>query len=119
MQKCKMDYAKKENGLVENVEPIPDINTNINTNSKPYNNIRFIPPTLEEVAAYCFERQNTVDPEHFIDYYTTNGWKVGKNKMKDWKASVRTWERNSYGKNTQKKQTGNQFFDLLREEGKL
>ncbi len=119
MQKCKMDYAKKENGLVENVEPIPDINTNINTNSKPYNNIRFTPPTLEEVAAYCFERQNTVDPEHFIDYYTTNGWKVGKNKMKDWKASIRTWERNSYNNNTQKKQTGNQFFDLLREEGKL
>ena len=57
---------------------------------------RFTPPTLEEVTAYCIERNNTVDPQHFIDYYTSNGWLVGKNKMKDWKAAVRTWERNGY-----------------------
>ena len=57
---------------------------------------RFTPPTLEEVQAYCIERNNTVDPQHFIDYYTANGWLVGKNKMKDWKAAVRTWERNGY-----------------------
>lgn len=81
---------------------------------------RFIPPTLEEVIDYCNERQNNVDPAQFIDYYTTNGWKVGKNKMKDWKASVRTWERNGYSnKQTNNKQSGNPFFDLLREEGKL
>lgn len=63
---------------------------------------RFIPPTLEEVIDYCNERQNNVDPEQFIDYYTTNGWKVGKNKMKDWKASIRTWERNGYSKPVKK-----------------
>ena len=57
---------------------------------------RFTPPTLEEVTAYCIERNNSVDPQHFIDYYTSNGWLVGKNKMKDWKAAVRTWERNGY-----------------------
>ena len=57
---------------------------------------RFTPPTLEEVQAYCIERNNTVDPQHFIDYYTANGWLVCKNKMKDWKAAVRTWERNGY-----------------------
>ncbi len=57
---------------------------------------RFTPPTLEEVQAYCIERNNTVDAQHFIDYYTSNGWLVGKNKMKDWKAAVRTWERNGY-----------------------
>ncbi|MBE6121173.1 MAG: hypothetical protein E7190_00485 [Erysipelotrichaceae bacterium] len=56
---------------------------------------RFTPPTLEEVQAYCEERHNFVDAEKFIDYYTSNGWKVGKNSMKDWKAAVRTWERNS------------------------
>ena len=50
------------------------------------------PPTLAEVTAYCRERQNAVDPQRFIDYYTANGWKVGKNSMKDWKAAVRTWE---------------------------
>jgi predicted phage replisome organizer len=66
------------------------------------NNKRFTPPTLEEVIDYCNERQNNVDPEQFIDYYTTNGWKVGKNKMKDWKASIRTWERNGYSKPAKK-----------------
>lgn len=54
---------------------------------------RFRPPTLEEVEAYCMERNNRVDAARFIDYYTSNGWKVGKNPMKDWKAAVRNWER--------------------------
>ncbi len=57
---------------------------------------RFTKPTLAEVQAYCNERNNKVDAEHFYDYYEANGWKVGKNSMKDWKASVRTWERNGY-----------------------
>ena len=52
-------------------------------------------PTLEEVMAYCEERQNGVDPNRWYDYYTSNGFKVGKNSMKDWKAAVRTWERSS------------------------
>lgn len=56
---------------------------------------RFTPPTLEEVKAYCSERGNHVDAERWFDYYTSNGWKVGKNQMKDWKAAVRTWERDS------------------------
>lgn len=58
-------------------------------------NSRFTPPTLEEVRAYCQERKNTVDAEEFIDHYTANGWVCGKNKakMKDWRATVRTWER--------------------------
>lgn len=55
----------------------------------------FTQPTIEEVQAYCNERQNGVDAERFVDYYTANGWLVGKNKMKDWKAAVRTWERNN------------------------
>ena len=54
---------------------------------------RFIPPTVEEVAAYCRERGNHVDAQRWFDYYTANGWKVGRNPMKDWKACVRTWER--------------------------
>ena len=56
---------------------------------------RFTPPTLEEVKAYCAERKNNVDAQRFVDYYTSNGWLVGKNKMKDWRAAVRTWERNN------------------------
>ena len=53
----------------------------------------FTPPTVEEVAAYCKERGNNVDAEQFIAFYTSKGWMVGKNKMKDWKAAVITWER--------------------------
>lgn len=54
---------------------------------------KFVPPTLEEVTAYCKERKNSVDPETFVDFYESKGWLIGKNKMKDWKAAVRTWER--------------------------
>lgn len=53
---------------------------------------KFTKPSLEEVAEYCRERQNDVDPQRFIDYYESNGWKVGRNPMKDWKATVRSWE---------------------------
>lgn len=54
---------------------------------------RFVPPTVDEVRAYCAERQNGVDAERFVAWYQANGWKVGKNPMKDWRAAVRTWER--------------------------
>lgn len=54
---------------------------------------RFSPPSLEDVKAYCLERKNGVDAETFISFYESNGWKVGKNPMKDWKAAVRTWEK--------------------------
>ena len=59
-------------------------------------NKRFKVPTVDEVRAYCSERQNDVDAEHFVSYYESNGWMVGKNRMKDWKAAVRTWERNGF-----------------------
>ena len=57
---------------------------------------RFRKPSLNEVKAYCQERKNGVNAERFVDYYEANGWKVGKNPMKDWKAAVRTWEKNGY-----------------------
>jgi hypothetical protein len=53
---------------------------------------RFTPPTVVEVGEYCRQRKNDVDPQRFVDFYTAKGWKVGRNSMKDWKASVRTWE---------------------------
>ena len=62
----------------------------------PTKSKRFIKPSLDEVKAYCQERQNNVNAERFMDYYESNGWKVGKNNMKDWKAAVRTWEQNGY-----------------------
>lgn len=54
---------------------------------------RFTPPTIQEVMDYCKERGNNVDPERFVDFYSSKGWKVGNQPMKDWKAAVRTWEK--------------------------
>lgn len=51
------------------------------------------PPSVDEVAAYCRERNNGIDAESFVDYYAARGWMIGKTKMKDWKAAVRTWEK--------------------------
>lgn len=70
---------------------------------------KFKPPTVEEVEEYCRERQNKVDAQRFIDYYSANGWKVGRNSMKDWKAAVRTWERTSFDKPTKKYSTGETY----------
>lgn len=53
---------------------------------------KFTPPPIEDVRAYCLERNKGVDPDRWYNHYTANGWMVGKNKMKDWKAAVRTWE---------------------------
>ena len=83
---------------------------------------RFIPPSLEDVQSYCLERGNSVDAERFIDYYTANGWMVGKNKMKDWKAAIRTWERSGFSHQKQPRQPqhtsgGNVFLDIAKDEG--
>lgn len=59
------------------------------------NNKQFIIPSIEEIKAYCKERQNDVDSSKFFNFYESKGWLVGKNKMKDWKAAVRTWEKDS------------------------
>lgn len=56
---------------------------------------RFVKPTVEDISDYCQERASNVDAVKFFDYYSSNGWRVGKNPMKDWKAAVRTWEKNS------------------------
>ena len=54
-----------------------------------------IPPSIQEVRAYCRARGNAVDPEQFVNYYETRGWMAGKSKMKNWQSAVRTWERNA------------------------
>lgn len=78
---------------------------------------RFVPPTVDEVRAYCQDRQNGIDPQRFIDHYTSNGWMVGKNKMKDWKAAVRTWEQREkpWGQPKTTK-SSNPFLDMLEDE---
>ena len=71
----------------------------IDIEDKPSPTKRFSPPSLDEVQAYCKERKNNVDPERFIDFYASKGWKVGNTGMKDWKAAVRTWEKREDGNN--------------------
>ena len=72
---------------------------------------RFYPPTLDEVKQYCEERKNNIDPMAFIDFYSSKGWMIGKNRMKDWKAAVRTWER----KRKEKYQSESSVYDEWRD----
>lgn len=72
---------------------------------------KFIPPTLEDVKAYCRERGNNVDPERWFAYYQSNGWRVGRNPMKDFKAAIRTWERNGYDRPAQTVPEREESFD--------
>lgn len=74
------------------VTPNNNVNNENNDNKKIS---RFTPPSLKDVMQYCSERKNYVDPQGFIDHYSASGWMRGKNKIKDWKACVRTWEKNS------------------------
>ena len=82
---------------------------------------RFEKPSISDIKQYCMERNNNVNAEQFYDYYESNGWKVGKNAMKDWKACVRTWERNGYDKPIKKKNNKqdalNDMRDLMNEYG--
>lgn len=60
---------------------------------KPPSRHKFSPPTVEDIKAYCREQGYMVDAERFVDHYASNGWMVGKSKMKDWQAAVRNWSR--------------------------
>lgn len=87
---CK-SYDSRMSTHMENVNENINIDV-ITTKEKGSRGKPFCKPTLEEVTSYCTERNNSIDPQAWIDYYTSNGWKVGQNKMSDWKAAVRTWE---------------------------
>ena len=119
-------YEKPQKPCLENpitadtiTENPTQLNTNIsNTNISNTNSInilgepkksKFVPPTLEEVFAYCLERQNGINPQHFIDYYEARGWELSKGrKVRDWRACVRTWESNAKQRQTNQN-TGNPF----------
>ena len=83
---------EKDKGGIK--EKFKDNNTSININLTDSNNKgRFKKPTVNEIADYCIERKNNIDAETFYDFYESKDWKIGKNKMKAWKACVRTWEK--------------------------
>lgn len=82
---------------------------------------RFSPPTVEEVAAYCLERNNGIDAQHFVDYYAQQKWKLSNgNQMADWKAAVRTWESRDKMRSRSRRnngfETSNPFAEMLEEE---
>lgn len=103
------DYQESEQHFeqrVNNKGTTSEQQVNTNNNDKNVNNerntkdvVRFTPPTLTEVQAYIQEIKSQVDPQRFIDFYASKGWMVGRNKMKDWKAAVRTWQKSSFAKN--------------------
>jgi len=98
---CTTEVVQELNrdGSNSELQAVQNLNPNQTNRTKHKNQTRkrtFKKPSVEEVRAYCVERENQVDPQRFMDYYESNGWKVGKNPMKDWKAAVRTWERNGF-----------------------
>ncbi len=85
-------------------EKLTDNNTNTNNNITYSNKKAFFKkPNVLEIKDYCLERNNNIDAESFFDFYESKNWFVGKNKMKDWKASIRTWERRSLDQSNKSK----------------
>lgn len=88
-----------------------DTNKNIKNDKNEKNN-NIIPPKVEWIESYCKERNNTVDAQQFFDFYESKNWFIGKNKMKDWKAAVRTWERNRKDNKQDFKKSNYNFNEL-------
>ena len=93
---CKKSTPEIEIELEKDIEIEKEIHSSAKSTTTKRK--RFEKPTLSQITQYCLERNNNVNAEQFYDYYESNGWKVGKNAMKDWKAAVRTWEKNNYNK---------------------
>lgn len=92
------EYSTNGRRTLDELNKNKNKNENRNKNEREDNGAkapthsRFTPPTLDEVEKYCKERNNSINAKRFIDYYTSKGWKVGNSTMRDWKATVRTWE---------------------------
>lgn len=120
-----LDYKKSKNLITGDKKTLSQETKKLDCNNKESNKkennkdnrVAFTPPTFDEVSAYCRERQNSVDPEKFIDFYQSKGWMVGRNRMKDWKAAVRTWEKRSKENSNQKSQELDSFYAMAAEFG--
>tara|TARA_R100000734_G_C3270133_1_gene66312 strand:+ start:139 stop:756 length:618 start_codon:yes stop_codon:yes gene_type:complete len=102
---AKQYFKINEEQVIQILNNLSDKNsTTINKNKIiTITNKYFKKPNIDDVKNYCILRKNNVDPETFIDFYESKGWMVGKNKMKDWKAAVRTWEKKKTKKPTMSK----------------
>lgn len=111
--KNNLETTKKQPN--ENVNDNVNVNDNENVNDNIKENIKrknFIKPTIEEITKYCKERNNGINANAFYDFYESKNWYVGKNKMKDWKACVRTWEQ----RQERKTNNFNVFEEILKED---
>jgi hypothetical protein len=84
------------------------ISNTVNNTVNKKKGVSFKIPEVSDIKKYCLERKNSVDAESFFDFYESKGWQVGSNKMKDWKACIRTWERRS-NKSTNDRTTSHKF----------
>ena len=100
-----------------NPNPNPNPNTNMGGTSAP--RAHFTPPSVQEVETYCQERGNSVNAQQFVDYYTSNGWTVGRNRMRDWKAAVRTWESREAKQKQQNPQHGSMRILEMMQRGEF
>lgn len=129
MRKCR---AKKEQLKCNNVTPMlqngygekeleieleieKELEIDSSAKSTTTKRKRFEKPSISDIKQYCIERNNNVNAEQFYDYYESNGWKVGKNSMKDWKAAVRTWERNRYDRPVKSKNSKDAAMNVVKE----
>jgi hypothetical protein len=121
-QKVKQKPTTKVN---QKSTPSSSSSSSSSTSVKNIHPRKIIPPKLEDVRAYCAERGNQIDPEQFVDYNDSKGWIVGKTKMQDWQAAIRTWEKNGNNNgqqsyqprltaNQQREQNTSDAFDWLR-----
>ena len=107
--KIRLDKDRIVEDRLEEVRVGKDKKENEDTNVSSQKK-KFTPPTVEEVDDFCYENNLGIDASEFVDFYTANGWMVGKNHMKDWKATARNWDRK------RKKDTGSQRFMTKREQ---
>lgn len=87
---------------IDNIEQIESIEQIEQIDRERKTAKRFIPPTHDELEIFCLENGLSIDVDRFLNYYTANGWMVGRNKMKDWKATVRNWASKDNGHTQQK-----------------
>ncbi len=110
----KLTPQKKKETLKENSKD------NVQTTTKNTKSKRFKKPSVQDIRAYCLERKNEIDAQHFFDYYESKGWVVGKSPMKDWRACVRTWERNKIKTNSSNssfiEQGSNEYWESINQE---
>lgn len=99
----------------KNVKNDNNVKNDKNNNLNKKDSVRFVKPNIDEIRDYINEQNLSIDPNVFYDYYESNGWVVGKNKMKDWKATIRNWDRKNNQSKSNQSKSGSRMLDKLRE----